>query len=47
MPAPSVFAGIACMISHDHREDPARVFIAGLSAGGSTAIIAATAYSDH
>ena len=31
---------------HDHPADPARIYISGLSAGGSAAIVAATAYSD-
>jgi poly(3-hydroxybutyrate) depolymerase len=43
---PSLIAGIARTILRDHPGDPARVYIAGLSAGGSAAIIAATAYPD-
>ena len=43
---PSLIAGIARTILRDHPADPARVYIAGLSAGGSAAIIAATAYPD-
>ena len=43
---PSLIAGIARTILRDHPADPARVYIAGLSAGGSAATIAATAYPD-
>jgi poly(hydroxyalkanoate) depolymerase family esterase len=43
---PSLITGIARTVLRDHPADPARVYIAGLSAGGSAAIIAATAYPD-
>jgi poly(hydroxyalkanoate) depolymerase family esterase len=43
---PSLIAGIVGTILRDHPADPARVYIAGLSAGGSAATIAAAAYPD-
>lgn len=43
---PSLIAGIVRTILRDHPTDPARVYIAGLSAGGSAATIAAGAYPD-
>ena len=42
---PSLIAGIAPTILRDHSADPARSH-SGISAGGSTAIVAATAYPD-
>ncbi|WP_366656200.1 PHB depolymerase family esterase [Fodinicurvata sp. EGI_FJ10296] len=43
---PALIAGIIGDILRDHPADPARVYIAGLSAGGAAAAIMGTAYPD-
>lgn len=43
---PALIAGIVRKILREHPADPARVYIAGLSAGGSAANVIAAAYPD-
>jgi poly(hydroxyalkanoate) depolymerase family esterase len=43
---PALIAGMTRAIQRDHHADPARTYIAGLSAGGAAAVVIAAAYPE-
>ncbi len=43
---PALIAGLTRDIQRDHQADPARTYVAGLSAGGAAAVIVAAAYPE-
>jgi poly(hydroxyalkanoate) depolymerase family esterase len=43
---PAVIAGLTRTIQRDHRADPSRIYIAGLSAGAAAALVTAAAYPE-
>ena len=43
---PALIAGLTRAIQQEHHGDPARTYVAGLSAGGAAAVVVATAYPE-